>query len=105
MNIRKKSNKQLLKRLDQLPGAIYEYQEWPDGRSAFPYASRTIEKILFVTPKELAKDGSKAWEFVSRDYREPLREILARSPQDEFEFTFSIQPPQKGVRNRKKLFL
>ena len=34
-----------------VPGVIYQYQRWPDGRSSFPFASDRIVDIYGVTPE------------------------------------------------------
>ncbi|MBK1700783.1 PAS domain S-box protein [Thiococcus pfennigii] len=41
-----------------IPGVIYQYRQWPDGRAAFPYASRGIEAIYGVTPGEVVEDAT-----------------------------------------------
>lgn len=44
----------LLRKLsEQVPGFIYQYQQWPDGRSCFPYASDGIREIYEVAPDEV----------------------------------------------------
>lgn len=100
MSIRKKKiQAEFFKRIDQLPGAVFEYQQWPDGRCRFPYASQAIEKILFISPKALAKDGLIAWEYLCEDYREPMVRALEESRKSgkDFEISFCTQPPQHDV--------
>lgn len=41
-----------------VPGVLYQYQRWPDGHSAFPYATEGIRDIYGVSPEEVAKDAS-----------------------------------------------
>jgi len=36
-----------------VPGALYLYRLWPDGRSAFPYASDGLREIYGVTPEQV----------------------------------------------------
>ncbi|RPA61528.1 PAS domain S-box protein [Shewanella frigidimarina] len=57
----KKLQDQLLKLTQQLPGVVYQYQLWPDGRSAFPYASSGIEDIYGVKPEDVVTDASNAF--------------------------------------------
>jgi len=58
----------LLQRLQTLtnrvPGMVYEYQLFPDGRTCFPYASDAIRQIYKVSPEEV------------RDTAAPVLEIL-----------------------------
>ncbi|MEM9588141.1 MAG: PAS domain-containing protein, partial [Planctomycetota bacterium] len=42
----------------QVPGVVYQYQLWPDGRSCFPYASEGIREIYRVSPEEVRDDAS-----------------------------------------------
>lgn len=87
---------QLLKLIDRLPGMIYQYREWPDGRSCFPYSTLAIEEIFFVSPKELAKDASAAWDRITPETRETFRAALNRSAKHltEFEVVFQVRSPQ-----------
>jgi PAS domain S-box-containing protein len=57
----KKLQDQLYKLTQQLPGVVYQYQVWPDGRSAFPYASSGIEDIYGVKPEDVLTDASNAF--------------------------------------------
>lgn len=54
----KSLKQQLLKLTSQLPGVVYQYQQWPDGRVAFPYASENIRKIYGVSPEQVKTDAS-----------------------------------------------
>lgn len=58
-----KSLKQILLKLtSQLPGVVYQYQQWPDGRGAFPYASDNIKKIYGVSPEQVKEDAALVFE-------------------------------------------
>lgn len=87
---------QLLKLIDRLPGTVYQYREWPDGRRCYPYSTRAIEEIFFAGPRELAKDASVAWERITPETRETLRAVLNRSAKHltEFETVFETRSPQ-----------
>ncbi|MDX5406295.1 MAG: PAS domain-containing protein [Chromatiaceae bacterium] len=54
----KSLKQQLLKLTSQLPGVVYQYQQWPDGRLAFPYASDNIIKIYGVRHEQVKQDAS-----------------------------------------------
>ena len=87
---------QLLKLVDHLPGTIFQYREWTDGRKTFPYSTRAIENIFFATPKELAKDGNLAWGRLTEESAKELKEKLAQSAQtlEKFHTIFCIRSPQ-----------
>jgi PAS domain S-box-containing protein len=42
----------------QIPGMVYQFQMWPDGRSAFPYSSPGIRDIYQVSPQEVQHDAA-----------------------------------------------
>jgi len=62
---------ELLARLQKIavnvPGVMYQYQQWPDGRASFPYASPGIKKIYGVTPEEVVKDASPVFKALHPD--------------------------------------
>jgi PAS domain S-box-containing protein len=70
---------QLAKVAAASPGAICSYQQWPDGRSCFPYASPAIEKIFGISPKDLKRDGSQVFNGMHRDDVETVRKTVADS--------------------------
>ncbi|WP_299444500.1 PAS domain-containing protein [uncultured Rhodospira sp.] len=41
----------------QVPGALYQYRLWPDGRSTFPYASDGLQEIYGLTPNQVRDDA------------------------------------------------
>ena len=55
---RKISVQMLTKLVEQTPGMLYQYQQWPDGRSAFPFASSHIRDIYGVSSEDVEKDAS-----------------------------------------------
>ncbi len=58
---------QLYKLTQQLPGVVYQFQLWPDGRTAFPYASAAIETIYGVKPEDVVADASLAFSKIHPD--------------------------------------
>ncbi|MCH8180652.1 MAG: EAL domain-containing protein [Proteobacteria bacterium] len=45
-----------------VPGVIYQYRLFPDGRSCFPYASQGLWGIYEVTPAQVREDASPVFE-------------------------------------------
>ncbi|GGQ07418.1 PAS domain-containing protein [Shewanella litoralis] len=76
------SRDQLYKLTQELPGVVYQYQSWPDGRAAFPYASTAIEDIYGVTPEEVRTDATNAFEKIHPDDLGRLVESIERSIED-----------------------
>jgi PAS domain S-box-containing protein len=76
----KKMQDQLVKLTQQLPGVVYQFQLWPDGRMAFPYASAAIEQIYGVLPEDVIEDASAV---LTKIYPDDLP-ILMQSIKDSF---------------------
>lgn len=53
---------QLIKLTSQLPGVVYQFQMWPDGRSCFPYASDNLFKVYGVTHEQVKDDAALVYE-------------------------------------------
>ena len=45
----------------QLPGMVYQYRLYPDGRSCFPYASDAIRDVFRLNPDDVSKDATVAF--------------------------------------------
>ncbi|MBI9021394.1 MAG: response regulator [Verrucomicrobia bacterium] len=90
---------ELLKLANSLPGAVYQYREWPTGRCTFPYSTRNIENIFFATPKELSKDGKIGWSRICPETAAELREKLKQSAEtlESFEIVFRTLSPQNRL--------
>jgi len=43
---------------DRVPGVVYEYRLFSDGRSCFPYASDGMQQVYGVAPEALREDAS-----------------------------------------------
>ena len=52
---------------ENLPGFIYTYQLFPDGKSCFPFSSKLIEEIYEVTSEEVKRDASKVFTRIHPD--------------------------------------
>lgn len=63
----KKLQERLIKLTQQLPGMVYQFQLWPNGHSAFPYASVAIKSIYGVTPDDVIDDASAAFSRIHAD--------------------------------------
>lgn len=59
---------QLLQNLtSEIPGVVYQYQMFSDGRHCFPYVSDQANDIFEQDPEEVKKDASKVFEIVHPD--------------------------------------
>ena len=54
----RRSHDLLSKLAKQVPGVIYQFRLYPDGRSSFPFASEGMREIYEVSPEEVREDAS-----------------------------------------------
>lgn len=52
------SNERLTKLMAQLPGVIYQFRQFPDGHSVFPFSSPQIKDLYGLSPAQAAQDAS-----------------------------------------------
>ena len=76
---RERRLEQLRKLTDQVPGAVYQYQQWPDGHNAFPFASNGIRDIYGVTPDEVRENAAVVFERLHPDDAEHVAESIRAS--------------------------
>jgi PAS domain S-box-containing protein len=87
----------------QVPGVVYQYRLYPDGRSAFPYASPGMWGIYEVTPEEVREDASPVFSRLHPDDYEYIVETIQASAanQTNYESQFRVLLPQQGLRWRQ----
>ncbi|WP_018872676.1 PAS domain-containing protein [Thioalkalivibrio sp. ALJ16] len=64
---RLETERHLEKIAHNLPGVIYQYQQYPDGRGLFPYASEGMTEVYGVTPEAVMRDASSVFEVIHPD--------------------------------------
>ncbi|WP_374980323.1 diguanylate cyclase [Pseudomonas solani] len=91
----------LLQKLSaRVPGAIYQYQLYPDGRHRFPYVSAGVSDILEVEPEQVSGDASQAF---TRLHPEDLERIYASilhsaAVMQTWREDFRVLLPRQGLR-------
>ncbi len=61
-------NQDLLTSLScDMPGMIFRYQLFPDGRSCFPYVSAAIHEIYGITPEQVGEDATPVFAVLHPD--------------------------------------
>ncbi len=85
-----------------VPGVIYQYRLWPDGRSAFPYASPGMNDIYEVTPEEVRDDATPVFGRLHPDDYDRVVELIQRSALtlETFYCEFRVVLPRQGLRWR-----
>jgi len=106
---RKEVEKELLQSHDLLanlarlvPGVIYQYRLYPDGRSAFPYSSPGMNNIYEVTPEEVQDDATPVFGRLHPDDFDKVSNSIQESAQTlrTFVCEFRVNLPKQGLRWR-----
>jgi len=93
----------LLSNLARLvPGVIYQYRLYPDGRSAFPYSSPGMEDIYEVTPEEVREDATPVFGRLHPDDYDDVANAIQESARtlQTFYCEFRVNLPRQGLRWR-----
>jgi len=92
---------ELLENLARLvPGVIYQYRLYPDGRSALPYASPGISDIFEMSPEDVQKDATRVFSRLHPDDHKLVTEALHESARTlkTFFCEFRVVLPQQELR-------
>lgn len=83
-----------------VPGVIYQYRYFPDGRSCFPYASDGIKDIYGVTPAEVKEDATPVFKrLYPDDYDEVVASIVnSYETITPWHHIYRAILPERGVR-------
>lgn len=84
----------------QVPGVLYQYQFYPDGRNCFPFASENIWDIYEVTPDEVKEDAAKVLSRLHPEDSDSVIEkiVLSFNTLEVWEDDYRVILPSKGVR-------
>ena len=94
---------QLLNQLsNRVPGVIYQFRRYPDGRSCFPYASGRMWDMYEVHPEDAVNDASCV---IARIHPQDLEAVLESIETSASELTpwrheYRVVLPQQGTRWR-----
>jgi PAS domain S-box-containing protein len=93
-------NHDLLANLARLvPGVIYQYRLYPDGRSAFPYSSPGIQSIYEVTPEEVREDATPVFGRLHPEDYQRVSDCIYESARtlEAFYCEFRVILPRQGL--------
>ncbi|MDM7995409.1 MAG: PAS domain S-box protein [Acidobacteriota bacterium] len=87
---------------ERVPGVVYQYRLYPDGRSCFPYASPGMRQIYEVTPESVREDATPVFgRLHPEDYDRIVKDIRESSRTlNPFHCEFRVVLPQQGLRWR-----
>ena len=85
-----------------VPGVIYQYRLYPDGRSMFPYASPGMNDIYEVTPESVREDASAVFNRLHPDDYDRVYRTIRESEHslETFFCEFRVLLPIQGLRWR-----
>lgn len=97
---RQKSHDMLASLAAQVPGMLYQYRLYPDGRSTCPFISESVRSICKLSPEDLKKDAAP-WLDLTFDEDKPrfiqTIEESARTLQP-WRLEYRALLPEAGVR-------
>ncbi|OGS14348.1 MAG: hypothetical protein A2285_06655 [Elusimicrobia bacterium RIFOXYA12_FULL_57_11] len=99
---RKLAEERLTRLTDQVPGVVYQYQVYPDGRSCFPYSSSGMKDIYEVTPEEVREDATVVFGRIHPDDLKTVSDAILESARTlkNFHNELRMVLPRQGLRWR-----
>ncbi|QPK63186.1 PhnD/SsuA/transferrin family substrate-binding protein [Methylomonas sp. LL1] len=84
----------------QIPGFIYQYQLYPDGRSCFPFASAGIEQIYEVSAEQVREDATPVFAVLHPDDVDGVWASIQASAQNlrPWHHEYRVILPKSGLR-------
>ena len=101
LNKKLQSSHDMLHKLTQnVPGTLYQYQLYPDGKASFPYASEGIHEVYEVTPQEVIEDAQAVLDVFHPNDFDTIVASIQKSAKtlDDWSLEYRVNLPQKGVR-------
>ena len=91
--------RRLTRAASQLPGAIYEFRRYPDGRIAFPMVSEGIQRVSGMTPDEAGAHPEAVLERVHGDDRVQFEASIEESARSlgPWQLRFRVCHPVRGT--------
>jgi PAS domain S-box-containing protein len=78
---RREADARMAKIASQVPGLVFQYRQFPDGRRALPYASEGIRETFGVDAAAVANDATAAFQAILPEDREHVEAAIQRSAQ------------------------
>ncbi len=96
----KKSHDLLSNLARMVPGMIYQYRMYPDGRAELPYVSPGVYRILELTPEKVSGDATPVFERVHAEDAARVFATIEQSARtlEMFYCEFRVVLPEQGLR-------
>ena len=84
---------------EQIPGVIYQFRLFPDGRSCFPFSSERMKEIYEVNPEQVREDASLVFERIHPEDSALVEESIRASASDLTTWTcdYRVVLPEQGI--------
>ena len=84
----------------QVPGMLYQYRSFADGRGCFPYSSEGIRDLYEVAPDDVRDDAARVLARVHEDDVDDVRASIdvSRANGTIWHARYRVRLPVKGVR-------
>ena len=95
-----KSHEVLQKLTNNVPGVLYQYRLYPDGRISFPYLSNGIEDMYEIPSDELLNDASIVFNRIHEDDLAMIQASIEDSAKTmkDWDIEVRVNLPKKGLR-------
>ncbi|MFN8382889.1 MAG: PAS domain S-box protein [Anaerolineales bacterium] len=80
--VKQEALNRLQKITSRVPGVVYEYRLYADGRSQLPFASESLKDLFGVYPEEAMQDASKIFEKIYPDDYESVIASIQKSAKE-----------------------
>jgi PAS domain S-box-containing protein len=96
----KEQNASLIRYAAQVPGAMYQFRFFPNGKFEFPFVSDGAKELCGYTPEEIMADVLKAFYLVHPDDFELLLQSVQQSMErlEYWQHDFRIVLPETGIK-------
>ena len=94
-------NAELLRKLSkQIPGVLYQFQLFDDGRMHFPYVSKDLRKNYHFYPEQITYEGNSFYSLIHPDDLERFKNSIKVSMQtfQKWDLDYRIVSPAMGER-------
>ncbi|GAB4270963.1 MAG: hypothetical protein Kow0065_20680 [Methylomicrobium sp.] len=98
----RQSHELLHKLSEQVPGVIYQYRLYPDGKACFPFASDAIVDIYETTPEQVREDATEVLSRIHPDDYQGVVDSIRESARtlQPWHYEYRVVLPKQGVRWR-----
>lgn len=83
----------------QVPGVLYQYRLWPDGRSAFPYVTEGIRDIYGLSPADVREDGALVFKVLHPNDTDRVAASILESARtlETWHAEYRVNHPTRGL--------